>query len=304
MRGTNYKVGFSIGAFFFLAGIGFYVLGSKGVFASAVGLPQAGAADSTFRLIGIIWAGVAVFLLFLFSALGLRGTARRALAISGVEGTALVQEAESTNAYINGMPQFRLKVELQRSDGGPTLTCTKRDIVPLTAMGRWGIGTALPVRISRRDPDDFEILWDDLPAPASNADVADELSKLAELVERGLLSAEEWERAKQLYLGKPVDQREADTRLLRELNDLFRTACCRSRSSTTRSGRSSRGPEPARPMRGRWWSVPCLSDIRPIDRRHRWVRQAGPLVRCSQGSGARSAPALRDRRRGLRRGAT
>jgi hypothetical protein len=222
VRGTNYKVGFTIGAFFFLAGLGFVYAGRTGVLGSAFGVAGAGAANGTFKLLGTIWAGVGGFLLLLFLLLWGSALTKRSVIATGIEGSAVVLSAETTNVQINGMPQYRLELELQPGDGGPSRRCTKRDIVPYTAMGRWGVGTALPVRVSRRDPDDFEILWDDLRPPASDADVADELTKLAELTQRGLLSSEEWERAKQLYLGKPVDQREADTRLLRELNDLFR----------------------------------------------------------------------------------
>lgn len=58
------------------------------------------------------------------------------------------------------------------------------------------------------------------PAGADRGDVADALSKLAALAKDGLLSPDEWEQAKDLYLGKPESRRDADVRLLRELNDL------------------------------------------------------------------------------------
>ena len=220
MRGTNYRVGFGIGWFFLLGGAGMFVLGS--LLPSSSGLTGGGdSVGSVFRLIGMIWAGVALSLMLLFAAMQARDRSRQALALTGVEGTAVVREAQTTNVEINGLPQYRLEVELRRSDGGETRYCTKRDIVPHTSIGRWGVGTALPVRISRSEPEDFEILWDDLPVPGSNADIADDLSKLAELARDGLLSADEWERAKGMYLGKPVDRRDADTRLLRELHDLF-----------------------------------------------------------------------------------
>lgn len=223
MRGTNYRVGFGISWFFLLGGVGLYLLGSRDWVPSTAGVPGADdTVGSVFRLIGMIWTGVALALMLLFVALQGRDRSRRALALTGVEGTAVVEKAETTNVEINGMPQYRLEVELRRADGGETRYVSKKDIVPHTALGRWGVGTALPVRISRDDPEDFEILWDDLPVPGTDADVADELSKLAELARSGLLSPDEWERAKELYLGKPVNRRGADTRLLRELHDLYR----------------------------------------------------------------------------------
>ena len=221
MRGTNYKVGFGTSLFFLVAGIGFFAFGTRLLPDALASVPQANeTAGSTFRLLGAIWAGVGLFLTLLFLALAALARTRRVVALTGIEGTAIVEKAETTNTYINGMPQYRLEVELQRADGGPTISCTKRDVVPHTVVGRWGVGTALPVRISRDDPDDFEILWDELPVPGTSRQVADELSKLAELAQNGLLSADEWERAKELYLGKPPDRRAADTRLLRELHDL------------------------------------------------------------------------------------
>jgi hypothetical protein len=209
-------VGLGIGALFLLGGIAMGCVGAIGVFTSDI-------ADRVFELIGAIWGGVGLFLILLFVKLAARRRARQAVALTGVEGTALVEAAETTNTYINGVPKYRLDVELRRNDGGPTRRCTKRALVPNTVVGRWGVGTALPVRISRDDPADFEILWDELPAPGTNSvGVADELSRLGELAQRGLLSPTEWERAKELYLGKPTDRRDADTRLLVQLHDLYR----------------------------------------------------------------------------------
>lgn len=50
--------------------------------------------------------------------------------------------------------------------------------------------------------------------------MADELAKLSELASKGVLSPDEWERAKALYLGKPPDRRAEDARLLSHLHEL------------------------------------------------------------------------------------
>ncbi len=60
-----------------------------------------------------------------------------------------------------------------------------------------------------------------LPDPPP-AGVAHSLATLAELAQRGLLDAQEWERAKDLLLGKPEDRQAADARQLGLLHDLYR----------------------------------------------------------------------------------
>jgi hypothetical protein len=57
---------------------------------------------------------------------------------------------------------------------------------------------------------------------ASDSDPASELERLASLASDGLLTQDEWTRAKDLYLGKPPDVREEALRLLRTLHELHR----------------------------------------------------------------------------------
>ena len=52
--------------------------------------------------------------------------------------------------------------------------------------------------------------------------VAEELQKLAELARLGVLSQQDWERAKQLYLGKPVNKREEAIKNLSQLYQLHK----------------------------------------------------------------------------------
>jgi hypothetical protein len=157
--------------------------------------------------------------------LAVNAARKRAIVRSGRDGVAVVLAADTTNTQINGMPQYRLELDVRPLDGGPGTRCVRREIVPYTSLGRWGVGTELPVRIDADDPDRFEILWDQLPVPGAEQhrqSVADDLTRLADLAQKGLLSPEEWERAKELYLGKPADRRGTDARLLDELHDLFR----------------------------------------------------------------------------------
>jgi len=52
--------------------------------------------------------------------------------------------------------------------------------------------------------------------------VAEELSKLAALRDEGAITSDDWERAKDLYLGKPPSERDESVRQLRKLHDLRR----------------------------------------------------------------------------------
>jgi hypothetical protein len=53
--------------------------------------------------------------------------------------------------------------------------------------------------------------------------VADQLERLAQLTKEGILSADEWIRAKEMFLGRPVDKRDNAIRMLRSLHELYRT---------------------------------------------------------------------------------
>lgn len=205
VRGTNYKVGFGVSLFFLIGGIAFLVFAGEDLpFIDDDGTGAASvagdAAAPTFRMIGWIWTGVASFLLALFLLLKLRSLLKRRLIDTGIDGVAVVESAETTNTYINGMPQYRLELAVMRADGGTVHRCTRREIVPNTALGRWGIGTQLPVRIDPDDAERFEILWDALPPPgmptsSANGDLA-ELAALHRLYEQGVLTESEFNTKK------------------------------------------------------------------------------------------------------------
>jgi hypothetical protein len=50
--------------------------------------------------------------------------------------------------------------------------------------------------------------------------VADELARLSQLMKDGVISSDEWDRAKTLYLGQPRNKRDESVRILRELASL------------------------------------------------------------------------------------
>lgn len=53
--------------------------------------------------------------------------------------------------------------------------------------------------------------------------VAEELAKLAELRDQGVIDAADWNRAKDLYLGKTEDERDRAARELKQIHDLQRS---------------------------------------------------------------------------------
>ena len=80
-------------------------------------------------------------------------------------------------------------------------------VVSVAARGRRGTSQAFTVPTAPR---------------GTSEHVADGLTRLAALKERGLLSDAEWAQAKALFLGKPADHRQADAQVLEDLHDLYR----------------------------------------------------------------------------------
>lgn len=170
MRGTNYTTGFGIGFFFLLGGIAMYLVGSERLieFPGGDAAQEIGGVYDTFKLIGLIWAGVALFLLVFFALLLARQRRRGHLARTGTRGTVTVRSADQTGTYVNYNPVMKITGDL-RASGVPQRSVSVKSIVPMTALGRWGLGTDLPVSVDPNDPDDFEILWDSLPPPLAQA---------------------------------------------------------------------------------------------------------------------------------------
>jgi hypothetical protein len=198
MYGTNYGVGFGIGLFFLVGGIGMYLLGESSTI---------DAAASTFKLIGIIWAGVALVLLLVFGLLRGRAASRHKLAETGLPGTATVKEAQQTGVYVNYNPQMKLSVDLE-GDGFLPRTTETRVVVPMTVLGRFGIGTKLPVRVDPEKNERFEILWDELPPPLAQtapggvtagggATAEQRFAALDRLRDEGKITSAEYQRKRQ-----------------------------------------------------------------------------------------------------------
>lgn len=60
------------------------------------------------------------------------------------------------------------------------------------------------------------------PPKVTAANQADELTKLSAMARDGLLTADEWTRAKELYLGKPADARALALAHLRQIHGLYK----------------------------------------------------------------------------------
>jgi hypothetical protein len=166
VRGTNYRVGFGIAMFFLVGGIAMFLAGGKLFPAGTAEQDVAGAGD-TFRMIGGIWAAVAALLIIVFAALRAKASRRAKIVATGIPGTATVRAADQTGVYVNYNPQYQLTLDLAARGLSAGKRVQTKAVVPMTALGRWGLGTELPVRIDRENPDDFEIVWDELPVPGS-----------------------------------------------------------------------------------------------------------------------------------------
>lgn len=211
MRGTSYFVGFGIGIFFLAGGVALYVAGSQELieFPGGEAANEIGSANDTLKLIGAIWTGVAAFLLIFFAALRMRAAGKARLAATGARGTLTVRTADQTGTYVNYNPVMKISGELQAT-GVPSRAVTTKSIVPMTALGRWGLGTDLPVSVNASDPSEFEILWDALPPPLAQTaattgngpepPVEERLATLQSLLASGAVTQAEYDEKRRAIL--------------------------------------------------------------------------------------------------------
>jgi hypothetical protein len=205
VRGTNYGIGFGIAVFFLVGGIAMFLLGEE-LFPSGSAEQDIGGAGDTFRMIGAIWAGVALLLIVFFGAMRLRAAKRANIAATGIPGTATVKKADQTGVYVNYNPQYELTLELQSDGLAAGKQVERKAVVPMTALGRFGLGTELPIRIDKENPDDFEILWDELPAPgsqqAAQSGAEQRLDVLEQLRKEDKISSAEYDKKRQEILAE------------------------------------------------------------------------------------------------------
>ncbi|MFN2544293.1 MAG: DUF3592 domain-containing protein [Actinomycetota bacterium] len=144
--------------FWIIAGAGFLVAGfmTKGVL---------GGAKPTFLTIGGIWVAVGIFLRVLGRGMTRGYQKREQLRATGIPGQARIVSMTQTGMLVNDQPQVELEMEVT-AGGRPPYRVTRKEIVPLIALGRLSNGQALPVKIDRADPQNIAIEWEG-PAPTT-----------------------------------------------------------------------------------------------------------------------------------------
>jgi hypothetical protein len=146
-RPGKFLSGFSL--FWIIAGIGFLVSGFL----------TKGPAGTTFLMIGGIWTAVGVFLMLLGRRMVRGFRAREALRATGLPGQARILSATQTGLSVNDQPQVELELEVEAS-GRPAYKATRKEIVPLIALGRLSSGQPLPVKVDPKNPQNLAIEWE------------------------------------------------------------------------------------------------------------------------------------------------
>jgi hypothetical protein len=148
-----------------------------------------GLLDETLRF-GFLLTGVILVATGIGLTAWARSWANRAAEVSrlkaeGVSGEAVVLGLRQTGMYLNNQPQVELELQIDTVLHGSFRSKTK-EYVPLVLLGALTGGAPLPVKVDRRNRDNFVIEWERVgPARAREAGAP------------GLegVSAQEWQRA-------------------------------------------------------------------------------------------------------------
>lgn len=121
------------------------------------------------------------------------------------------------DAHGNGRETLNLADVVTTSTAYSHLTIT----ISTGATYRFGLAREMLVPIEQ----DIRQLaaWNRDGNTGSTGSVADELAKLADLRTQGVIDAGDWERAKDLYLGKTEDARQRAARELRQVHELHQS---------------------------------------------------------------------------------
>ena len=119
---------------------------------------------------------------------------------TGARASARVVAVEDTGTTVNNDPRVKVRLSVE-PEGAEPFEVERKVLVPRTAIPRRG--ERVEVAYDPDDPSDFTFRMSDLADdPVGGApDTIDQLAKLGELVEKGLLTREEFEREKQRLLG-------------------------------------------------------------------------------------------------------
>jgi hypothetical protein len=118
---------------------------------------------STFWTIGGIWFAVGLFLRFLGGRMAASYAKAQQLKATGLPARGTIQSLEQTGLYINEQPQVEMTLQVEM-DGRSPYVVTRKEVVPLIALGRLSSGQPLPLKVNPADPNDLVIEWDQ-PAP-------------------------------------------------------------------------------------------------------------------------------------------
>jgi hypothetical protein len=209
-----------IGNFFLIAGLGFIVVG---VIAFAGGGLGGGIVGSTFLMIGVIWALVAVGLRAFYGGMGKKRKAEQTLFETGTKAQATVESVQTTGMVLNNINQqiiLTLRVEPR---GAAPFSYTRKMFVPFNGIPRtgdvievaydpadqskvalktdWRSDTAGGNLLITQNPAAAPAAVATAPAESGSDHVIQQLERLTKLKEEGALSESEFAVQKAKVLG-------------------------------------------------------------------------------------------------------
>ena len=87
-----------------------------------------------------------------------RGAEMDRLRATGIPGQAQILAMTQTGMYVNKQPVVSLQLQVQ-TGMHPPYTVTRREIVPMIALGRLTNGQPLQVKVDQANPTNLVILW-------------------------------------------------------------------------------------------------------------------------------------------------
>jgi hypothetical protein len=192
--------------FFLYAGLGFAAVGAYLMFQGEVG----GIAGSTFLLMGLIWAAVAIGVRKFYGRMQANEAAERALFTSGTRAVGIVDSVETTGMVLNDVNhQINLRIRVQSPDGAEFIH-ERRMFVPFHGMPQ--PGDQLDVAFDPRDQSKVALASDPNSNTAggrllllrrqtatsapSGDNLIDKLERLEDLRRSGMLTQSEFDAQK------------------------------------------------------------------------------------------------------------
>lgn len=87
-----------------------------------------------------------------------RGAEMDRLRATGIPGQAQILAMTQTGVYVNKQPVVSLQLQVQ-TGMHPPYTVTRREVVPMIALGRLTNGHPLQVKVDQANPMNLVILW-------------------------------------------------------------------------------------------------------------------------------------------------